>query len=143
MIGNPAGWLFEPTSPEGASSGEGPWEHAVKGIRPQRPSVFGYGHTEIAADTDARRKAQQQDAREVLGERGEVVTALRISIRRLDIHTTMLTVYDDTTGGAIIQGQLVATDFYAPPMPFVLSSGSASWNTIDTWPGFDMMPMGT
>lgn len=69
-------WLFEPCSPEDARDPKGtPWAHAVRGRKPQRPTVLGYGHSEIDADTDARRKAQQQDAREVLGERGEVVTA--------------------------------------------------------------------
>lgn len=49
-----------------------PWQHAVRGRRPLRPVVTGYGHTAPAADADARTKASQADAREVLGERGEV-----------------------------------------------------------------------
>ena len=69
-------WQFEPCSPEGASDSTGqPWAHAVRGRKPQRPAVMGYGHTESAADFAAREKASQQDAREVLGDRGEVVTA--------------------------------------------------------------------
>lgn len=70
-------WLFEPTDPEGARDMHGnPWQHAVRGRKPQRPAVIGYGHTEQAAEEIARRRAQEQDAREVLGERGEVVTTI-------------------------------------------------------------------
>ncbi len=68
-------WQFEPCDPEGASDPHGAlWEHAVRGRKPQRPVVMGYGHTLPAADFDAREKASQQDARDVLGERGEVIT---------------------------------------------------------------------
>ncbi len=109
-------WRFEECSPEDVCDPTNtPWTHAVRGRKPARPAVVGYGHTMPDADFDARAKASQQDAREVLGERGEIVTQLRITIRTIDIHKTMLTVYDDSTGEALIQGQLVAADFYAPP----------------------------
>ena len=139
-------WRFEPCENEGPirDTKGTPWAHAVRGRKPQRPAITGYGHTPNAADADARTKASQQDAREVLGARCEVVTQLKITIRTIDIHKTMLTVYDALTDEAIIQGQLVATDFYAPPInPRMSGLGSASWDMIDDWPGFDMMPMGT
>ncbi len=70
-------WRFEPTDPEGIRDTAGlPWQHAVRGRKPQRPAVMGYGPTPTAADADARTKATQQDAREVLGQRGEVVTSI-------------------------------------------------------------------
>ncbi len=70
-------WMFEPTDTEGKCDPAGqPWAHAVRGRKPQRPVVFGYGHTPSAAEFDARSKASQQDARDVLGERGEVITPL-------------------------------------------------------------------
>ena len=66
-------WAFEPCSPEDATDPAGtPWAHAVRGRKPQRPTIMGYGHTPSAADADARTKATQHDAREVLGQRGEV-----------------------------------------------------------------------
>lgn len=68
-------WIFEPCSPEDARDPQGtPWTHAVRGQKPQRPMVTGYGHTLGAADVDARQKASQQDARTGIGQRGEVVT---------------------------------------------------------------------
>ncbi len=70
-------WIFEPTSPEDVCDPTGqPWEHACRGRKPQRPAVIGYGHTSGAAEDEARNNAQIQDAREVLGERGEVITPL-------------------------------------------------------------------
>lgn len=118
-------WRFEPCENEGpiCDPQGSPWAHAVRGRKPARPMVMGYGHTPATADEDARRKAQEQDAREVLGQRGEVVTTLRISIRSLDAYRTMITVYDNATGEAIIQGPLVACDFYSPP-PRMLPFGS-------------------
>ena len=66
-------WLFEPCSPEDVCDPAGlPWAHAVRGRKPARPVITGYGHTPGAADADARTKATQYDAREMLGERGEV-----------------------------------------------------------------------
>ena len=68
-------WIFEECSPEDVCDPTGqPWAHAVRGRKPQRPVVMGYGHTPNAADADARTKATQYDAREMLGERGEVKT---------------------------------------------------------------------
>ena len=68
-------WVFEPCSPEDVCDPAGlPWAHAVRGRKPARPVVIGYGHTPNAADADARNKATQYDAREMLGERGEVKT---------------------------------------------------------------------
>ncbi len=70
-------WNFEPCSPEDECDPTGkPWAHAVRGRKPARPVVMGYGPTPTAADADARTKATQQDAREVLGQRGEVVVTL-------------------------------------------------------------------
>ena len=71
-------WVFEECENEGPVLDplKQPWKHAVRGRKPQRPVVTGYGHTPNAADADARTKASQNDAREVLGERGEVVTAM-------------------------------------------------------------------
>jgi hypothetical protein len=69
-------WVFEPCENEGPicdPAGQ-PWQHAVRGRKPAGRLVTGYGHTAPAADHDARQKAQQYDAREVLGERGEVIT---------------------------------------------------------------------
>ncbi len=135
-------WVFEPCSTEDVCDPAGnPWSHAVRGRKPQRPPVVGYGHTEGAADFDARAKASQQDAREVLGERGEM--QLRMTTRWADDHY-MITVYDLATGDALVQGQLVVADFYVPPpISCMLGLGSASWNKIDDWHGLDMMPMGT
>jgi hypothetical protein len=66
-------WQFEACSPEDATDPAGqPWQHAVRGRKPAGRVVTGYGHTPPAADADARTKATQYDAREVLGERGEV-----------------------------------------------------------------------
>ena len=69
-------WNFEPCENEGPICDPAglPWAHAVRGRKPQRPAVMGYGHTPNAADADARTKATQYDAREMLGERGELVT---------------------------------------------------------------------
>lgn len=69
-------WIFEECENEGPICdpvGQ-PWKHAVRGRKPARPAVVGYGHTPSTADEDARRKATQQDAHEILGQRGEVVT---------------------------------------------------------------------
>lgn len=68
-------WVFEPCENEGPVNDPAgqPWQHAVRGRRPLRPVVTGYGHSEGAADADARTKASQADAREVLDERGELV----------------------------------------------------------------------
>ncbi len=72
-------WQFEPCDPEGKCDLSGiPWQHAVRGRKPQRPPVMGYGHHPDDAERDATHKAHQQDAREVLGERGEVVTAIKL-----------------------------------------------------------------
>ncbi len=72
-------WLFEPVDPEGARDHTGkPWQHAVRGRKPQRPSVIGYGHHPDDAEQHAIREAHQQDAREVLGQRGEVVTSIEL-----------------------------------------------------------------
>ena len=49
-----------------------PWRHAVRGRKPAGRLVMGYGHHPDDAERDATHKAHQQDAREVLGERGEV-----------------------------------------------------------------------
>lgn len=65
--------MFEPCDPEGVTDPTGqPWGHAVRGRKPARPEVRGYGHTLPDAERDARTKATQYDAREVLGERGDV-----------------------------------------------------------------------
>ena len=70
-------WIYEPCSPEDVCDPTGqPWAHAVRGRKPQRPSVIGYGHTPDEAEDHAVHEAHHQDAREVLGERGEVVTAI-------------------------------------------------------------------
>ena len=70
-------WRFEPCSPEDACDPAGlPWAHAVRGRKPQRPAVIGYGHHPDDAERDATHKAHQQDAREMLGERGEVITPI-------------------------------------------------------------------
>ena len=75
-------WAFEPCSPEDVCDPTGtPWAHAVRGRKPQRPVVMGYGNTPNAADADARTKASQQDAREVLGARGEVVTPQQYTLQ--------------------------------------------------------------
>ncbi len=72
-------WRFEPCSPEDVCDPTNtPWAHAVRGRKPARPAVVGYGHSISDADFDARAKASQQDAREVLGERGEVVMAIEL-----------------------------------------------------------------
>ena len=72
-------WNFEECSPEDVCDPAGlPWAHAVRGRKPARPVVMGYGNTPSAADADARTKATQYDAHEMLGERGEVVTAIEI-----------------------------------------------------------------
>jgi len=70
-------WVFEPCENEGPICDPSglPWQHAVRGRKPQRPMVMGYGHHPDDAERDATHKAHQQDAREVLGERGEVVTS--------------------------------------------------------------------
>jgi hypothetical protein len=74
MTTPPPPWVFEPCSPEDATDPAGqPWQHAVRGRKPAGRLVTGYGHTPPAADADAREKAQQYDAREVLGQRGEIV----------------------------------------------------------------------
>lgn len=65
-------WVFEPCDPEDARDTYGqPWPHAVRGRKPKRPVVMGYGHHPDDAERDAIHKAHQQDAREVLGQRGE------------------------------------------------------------------------
>ncbi len=68
-------WIFEECENEGPICDPSglPWQHAVRGRKPQRPVVMGYGHTERAAEDDARQNAQVQDAREMLGERGETI----------------------------------------------------------------------
>lgn len=67
-------WNFEPCENEGERDDKGTlYPHAVRGRREEGRMVTGYGHTAPAADTDARRAAQQFDAHEVLGERGEVI----------------------------------------------------------------------
>ena len=67
-------WLYEPCDPEGATDPQGsPWPHAVRGRKPAGRVVYGYGTTEPAAYDDAVGKARRYDAREVLGERGEIV----------------------------------------------------------------------
>ena len=66
-------WIFEPCSPEDTTDPAGqPWQHAVRGRKPAGRLVTGYGHNLSDADHDARTKATQYDARELLGERGEV-----------------------------------------------------------------------
>lgn len=78
-MSTPLPWIFEECSPEDECDSKGvPWQHAVRGRKPARPMVMGYGHSLDAADTEARKKAQQQDARELIGERGEVKTAVDI-----------------------------------------------------------------
>lgn len=122
-------WVFEPCDPEDACDPVGqPWPHAVRGRKPAWPMVMGYGHSEIAADTDARRKAQQQDAREVLGERGEAIIASR------DILPSVMRMLG--TNYAIIDNEIQWIGNPKPPL--MLSLGSV-------WPssGFDMMPIGT
>ncbi len=67
-------WLFEECSPENVCDPQGtPWQHAVRGRKPAGLLVTGYGHTPNAADADARTKASQFDAREMLGERSETI----------------------------------------------------------------------
>lgn len=85
----PLPWIFEECENEGpVKDSKGvPWQHAVRGRKPARPMVMGYGHSLDAADTDARKKAQQQDARELVGERGEVKTAVDIAPREIDFVT--------------------------------------------------------
>ncbi len=132
-------WRFEPTDPEDALDPVGlPWAHAVRGRKPQRPAVMGYGDTPEYAENDAVRKAHQQDAREVLGERGEVITQLKM-VTRVVNGQYMTTAYDAETDTALVQGQLIAADFYAPPMPSRMSGLGSAWNSTD----FSMMPIGT
>ena len=70
----PLPWIFEPCSPEGATDPAGnPWPHAVRGRKPAGRLIHGYGYTEPTAYRDAEQKAQQYDAREMIGQRGEVV----------------------------------------------------------------------
>lgn len=71
-------WIFEPCENEGPirDTKGVPWAHAVRGRKAARPSVIGYGHNPDDAERDAVHKAHQQDAREVLGQRGEVVTSM-------------------------------------------------------------------
>ncbi len=69
-------WVYEPCDPEDAADIHGiPWGHAVRGARPGGRRVMGYGHTEPQAQYDATRKATEFDARETIGQRGEIVTA--------------------------------------------------------------------
>ena len=131
-------WVFEPCSPEDATDYQGtPWPHAVRGRKPAGHVVIGYGLTEEYAGEDARNKAQVYDANEMLGQRGETVTQLRLSACTVDT-LTMITVYDVTTGDAIAQGQLVSSDFYIPPMRPRFGFGSV-WTSSD----FSMMSIGT
>ncbi len=127
-------WLFEPCSPEDARDTHGaPWTHAVKGTKPKAAAVFGYGHTERDAGEDARNKAQVQDAREVLGERGEVVTQLRLSTCWID-DKCMMTVYDMETNTALIQGHLVLSDIYPwPSKPRMSGLGSVCPSWYSPW----------
>lgn len=79
-------WLFEPTDPEGICDPAGlPWAHAVRGRKPQRPTVMGYGHCPDDAERDATHKAHQQDAREMIGERGEVKAAAGLAPLPCDV----------------------------------------------------------
>ena len=74
----PLPWNYEPCSPEGATDPQGnEWPHAVRGRKPAGRVVYGYGYTPPAAQQDAEQKARQYDAREVLGERGEIVNPLQ------------------------------------------------------------------
>ncbi len=132
-------WIFEQCSPEDARDPSGrPWSHAVRGQKPQRPAVIGYGHNESVADFSARQKAQQQDAKEVLGERGEVVTQLRLSTNWIG-DRCMMTVYDMATDTALVQGHLVLSDIYPWPIkPRISGLGSVCLSS-----DFSMMPMGT
>ena len=69
-------WNFEPCDPEGAQDARGRYyPHAVRGRREGGRLVHGYGHTPPEADHDARDKAQQFDAHEMLGERGEAIAS--------------------------------------------------------------------
>ena len=132
-------WCFEPCSPEDECDPAGqPWAHAVRGRKPQRPSVIGYGHAPDEAEDHAIREAHQQDAREVLGERGEVVTQLKM-VTRVVSGKYMMTVYDAETNTALVQGELAAMEFYAPPLPSRMSglgsvypSWNSSWQSIGT-----------
>ena len=133
-------WNFEPCENEGpiCDPKGTPWAHAVRGRKLQRPVVTGYGHTPKAADADARTKASQNDAREVLGERGEVVIQLRLSTCWID-DKCMMTVYDMETNTALVQGHLVLSDIYPPPdksrmsgLGSVCPSWNSSWQSIGT-----------
>ena len=67
-------WVFEPCDPDSELSPAGyVWPHAVRGRKPAGRLVMGYGYTPPQAQSDAEQKAREYDAREVLGERGEVV----------------------------------------------------------------------
>ena len=113
-------WAFEPCSTEDVCDHAGiPWAHAVRGRKPQRPSVIGYGHTERDAGEDARSKAHQQDAREVLGERGEAKLTWQIL---------------DPDGMVIIDH----LERFFEPLTFRISMGKG-------WPIYDVpfMPIGT
>lgn len=80
-------WIFEPCENEGpvcAPDGT-PWAHAVRGRKPARPMVIGYGQSERDADHDAHTKAQQADAREVLGQNEAVTKAVTLEDVRREI----------------------------------------------------------
>ena len=129
-------WMFEPCDPEGARDQTGtPWAHAVRGRRPAHAAVVGYGHTEPAADVDARQKASQADAREVLGQRGEV-TQLRMVSRLGSDGLTMITVYDAVTHTPLAHGRLAEMNISTAPISRAFGS---CWSPCD----MPFMPIGT
>jgi hypothetical protein len=66
-------WRFEPCDPEGERTPLGDvWPHAVRGVKPGGRRVMGYGYSEGAAQESAEEAARYADARETIGERGEI-----------------------------------------------------------------------
>ncbi len=64
-------WVYEPCDPESQLDDRNmPYPHAARGVRPaargQQARVTGYGHSEDGALREAKRKALEYDAREVL-----------------------------------------------------------------------------
>ena len=122
-------WVFEPCSTEDVCDLAGqPWAHAVRGRKPQRPAVVGYGHHPDDAERDATHKAHQQDAREVLGERGEVVT-----VQSSILPFVMCKL---GTNYAVIGNEI---QWIGNPLPLKISGLGSVWASSD----FSMMPMGT
>lgn len=75
-------WAYEPCDPEGQLADNGvPYPHAARGVRPaargRQARVTGYGSSESGALREAKRKALEYDAREVLPSNEVNTTASR------------------------------------------------------------------